>query len=539
MNATELDATAVGKGGAAGNGHAADTDGFDFGGADAGALFDAIADGNGSHVAATRLAGLLVREGVGESEIIDRLEQAYNARPTDRRDAGWHKAVQAVPKLVRAIIAKDASNPADPAVEQPVDAVGTWPAPLADCARIGLIGDFLGMLKGRTEADEAALAFTFLAEFGNVIGRGPHYYVEDSEHPARISVLLVGDSGKARKGSTHNRVRKVFRAVDPHWYTNCHATGLASGEGLISRVRDPVIKADPKTGLDETIDPGVDDKRLLVFAGEFASILAVMSRAGNILGGLLRQASDGEDLHNEAKNNPLRATAPHITVEGHITRLELIATLDTTSVFNGFLNRFVIACCQRSCELPFGDEDDPVDPGVFNAVVAGVSACVALAGRTGRVRMDTAAKALWRREYSRLSAAHPGMFGAATGRAEMHTVRLCVAIALLCNSQTIKVEHLRAALEFWRYAADSARHIWGDKLGDPVADTIISELRRAGDTGMTRTALHKLLGYNASASRITDALGVLARAGMARVERRHIAGTVGRPQEVWFAAVTP
>ena len=88
--------------------------------------------------------------------------------------------------------------------------------------------------------------------------------------------------------------------------------------------------------MDEVIDPGIDDKRLLVFAGEFASILAVMGRSGNILGGLLRQASDGEALHNESKNNPLRATAPHVTVEGHITQRELTATLDNTNIFNGF-----------------------------------------------------------------------------------------------------------------------------------------------------------------------------------------------------------
>ena len=185
----------------------------------------------------------------------------------------------------------------------------------------------------------------------------------------------------------------MFRAVDPHWHTSCYATGLASGEGLISSGARPIIKADPKTGMDEVIDPGITDKRLLVFAGEFASILAVMSRAGNILGGLLRQASDGEDLHNEAKNNPLRATAPHITVEGHITQRELTAALDTTSVFNGFLNRFLVVCCRRSCELPFGDEDNPVDPVVFGRFVAAVSAAVALADRTGRIRMDDAAKA--------------------------------------------------------------------------------------------------------------------------------------------------
>jgi hypothetical protein len=339
----ELDVTAIGKGATAGNGHADDAGGFDFGeGADEATLYCAIAAGNGSHVAATRLAGLMVREGADEASIVRCLRDAYHNRPTDRRDAGWHKAVRAISKLVRSIINKEASKPVDPAVEQPVDAVGTWPAPLADCAKIGLIGGFLAMLEGRTGADPAALAFTFLTQFGSVIGRGPHYHVEDREHPARLSLLLVGDSAKARKGTTHGRVRNVFRVVAPHWYTSCYATGLASGEGLISRVRDATIKADPKTGMDEVIDPGVEDKRLLVFAGEFASILAVMGRSGNILGGLLRQASDGEDLHNEAKNAPLRAAAPHISVEGHITQRELTATLDTTAVFNGFLNRFLV-----------------------------------------------------------------------------------------------------------------------------------------------------------------------------------------------------
>ena len=55
------------------NGITDDADGFDFGeGADEAALFCAIAAGNGSHVAATRLAGLMVREGAGEASIIDR-----------------------------------------------------------------------------------------------------------------------------------------------------------------------------------------------------------------------------------------------------------------------------------------------------------------------------------------------------------------------------------------------------------------------------------------------------------------------------------
>ena len=45
---------------------------------------------------------------------------------------------------------------------------------------------------------------------------------------------------------------------------SCVKTGPSSGEGLISEVRDPV-----EDGA-KVIDPGVEDKRLLVLEAEFA-----------------------------------------------------------------------------------------------------------------------------------------------------------------------------------------------------------------------------------------------------------------------------
>jgi hypothetical protein len=57
--------------------------------------------------------------------------------------------------------------------------------------------------------------------------------------------------------------------------------GLSSGEGLIHAVRDPVTKVN-KEGQEETVDPGVADKRLLIKESEFSRVLRVMGRPENI-----------------------------------------------------------------------------------------------------------------------------------------------------------------------------------------------------------------------------------------------------------------
>ena len=50
--------------------------------------------------------------------------------------------------------------------------------------------------------------------------------------------MLVGDSAKARKGSSFDHVARLLSQADPA-FTSRLSTGLSSGEGLIWTVRDP------------------------------------------------------------------------------------------------------------------------------------------------------------------------------------------------------------------------------------------------------------------------------------------------------------
>jgi hypothetical protein len=108
-------------------------------------------------------------------------------------------------------------------------------------------------------------------------------------------------------------------------------------------------------------------------------------------------------------------------------------------------------------------------------------------------------------------------------------MRLALIYALVDQSGAIRLEHLKAALEVWRYADESARVIFGDALGNPTADRILSLLRGA-ESGLTRTELSDSFGRHATSSQITDALEMLERYGLAEKTSE---ATAGRPAERW------
>src|SRR5262249_16975667 len=126
------------------------------------------------------------------------------------------------------------------------------------------------------------------------------------------------------------------------------------------------------------------------------------------------------------------------------------------------------------------------------------------------------------------------LFGAITSRAEAQVVRLSCIYALLDGSPVVDIQHLRAALALWSYCEQSCRYIFGDALGNPIADRILQALR-ASPKGLNRSQISHLLGRNESASTIKNALGVLAEHGLAV---RKVLQSGGRPEERWYATTT-
>jgi hypothetical protein len=303
---------------------------------------------------------------------------------------------------------------------------------------------------------------------------------------------------------------------------------LSSGEGLIHAVRDPTVRRD-KEGEETLEDEGVTDKRLLALEPELAAALKVASRQGKIVTAVIRQAFDGEKLQTLTRNNPQKATGAHVSMIGHITKNELLRYLTETEAANGFANRFLWIMVRRSKELPFGGRWDEVDTAAF---VGRLKAALAFGSSHRAVACGDDAKELWERVYGPLSEGGLGLLGAVTGRAEAHVVRLAALYAIMDCSREIGADHLKAALALWDYAEDSARYIFGDATGDPVADRIHDALKSAPE-GMTRTQISNLFGRHRDSAEIDRALQTLLTGGRAR---REAEATGGRSAERWFAA---
>jgi Protein of unknown function (DUF3987) len=277
-----------------------------------------------------------------------------------------------------------------------------------------------------------------------------------------------------------------------------------------------------------TIDGGVEDKRLHVIEEEFAQPLKLMSLPGNILSTVLRCAWSHNPLRTLVKNAPAQATGAHISVIGHITEEELKKELGQCELFNGFANRFLWLCVKRSKVLP---EGGLLQQETFSALALGLQTSLKSAATISRMQRDPKAKELWDKVYEQLTADGVGLSGSVTNRAEAQVLRLSILYALGDGSASIKDEHLKAALALWRYCADSARYLFGDRLADLNAQKILEALRTHSD-GMTRTEISEgVFLRHISKSELDSAFSSIEALGLAFKRQEE---TFGRTAERWF-----
>ncbi len=373
----------------------------------------------------------------------------------------------------------------------------------------GLAGEVVRAVEPTSEADPAAILFQTLVGVGSQIGRTASFEAEADRHHLNEFLVLVGRTAKGRKGSSWGRVVHLLRQVEEGWVDQRVQTGLSSGEGLIWGVRDAITKRErtkerggPARFEEVEADPGVEDKRLLVFEPEFANVLKQVERQGNTLSAVLRQAWDAGRLGSLTKNSPAKATDAHISLVGHCTADELRRYLSTTEAANGFGNRHLWVCVQRSKLLPEGGSPDP---RLMADLGARLRDAVAFARTVRAMRRDDEARAAWHEVYGDLSAARPGMAGALLARAEAHVMRLACLYALLDGAAVVRAGHLLAALALWGYVEQSVFHVFGDSTGDPTADEVL-RLLQASPGGMTRTELFNHFGRNLPSDRIGRAL---------------------------------
>jgi hypothetical protein len=527
------------------------------------------------HFAALALAGGLLRAGLttaraetfiravcavaGDDEVQNRVACVADTEKRfkdDKKANGWPKLAELLGQRGNAVITAirgwidteprptmGGTAPAPPTPE-PI-----WPDRPNAAAFPGLAGDIVRAIEPASEADPVALLVQTLVYCGNAIGRGPYFPVEADRHYTNEFVVLVGPTAKGRKGISRSRIHALFAAaeamVDPDavraageatWARDRVQSGLSSGEGLIWAVRDPHCKpervkerGEPVRYETVEVDPGEPDKRLLVYEPEFANVLKQIERQGNTLSAVIRQAWETGTLRALTKNTPARATGAHISLIGHITAEELTRYLSATESANGFGNRFMWFVVKRSKLLPEGGRVDEQD---MDDLAGRIADAVRHAAGVGEMTRDPEARDLWCSVYGELSGDRPGLAGCLLGRAEAHVLRLSMLYALLDQKAVIGAEHLLAALALWDHAEKSVHYVFGDALGDPLADELLLLIRAAGDRGITKNEIVNYTGRHTSAEQRNRALNLLRHYRLAHPRSEP---TGGRPAERWFA----
>ncbi len=390
-----------------------------------------------------------------------------------------------------------------------------WPTPPAAAVYHSLLGQIVSTIAPHTEADPVAILAQLLVAFGAAVGRDAWFTVEATRHHPNEFMLLVGDSAKARKGSSWDHVRQLITATDPSIERRI-LTGLSSGEGLIWAVRDPAGQ-----------DPGIADQRLLVIEPEFASVLKNASRDISTLSPTLRSAWDGRPLAILTRTAPARASNAHIAVIGHITGDELRRYSTSIELANGYLNRILIIACRRQRLLPEGGAQNPLDG---TDLTRQLTRALKHAHTAGDVRLRADTRELWHHAYRQLAQPLPGPVGQITARAEAHTIRLALIYALADGQTQISPAHLTAGLALWDYATHSAAWALAGATGQPIAEHIHTALQ-ASSAGLTRSQISDTLKHNQPAGEIDAALRALQAAGRATVTQ---IATGGRPAQRWM-----
>ncbi|BDD88007.1 hypothetical protein DPPLL_23720 [Desulfofustis limnaeus] len=405
-----------------------------------------------------------------------------------------------------------------------------WPV-LDDKALHGFAGRFVRFATENSEADPAAVLATFLVRFGVEVNN-PILWVGDTKHRANLSAVLVGASSKARKGTSAKPVERLFEPLlldDDNLVGDRARTTpgpFSSGEGIVWAVRDAVWGTDRKTGKLIEVDPGVSDKRLFVLDEEFGGVMTQTRREGNILSMIIRTVWDTGNLDPLTKTSKVKATGAHIGWVSHITVFELLTRLSESESLNGFANRILWVCARRTKLVPW---PAPMDRSILNQYQHELSEILAAHRGTVEVRPDEEVRLAWSDKYYRqLTEERPGLAGCVVNRAESQVMRLAMVYALLDKSHVIRIEHLEAAIAFWRYCEESAMYIFDGRQGDGVAQRIIEHLQ---DGPKTATEIHRLFSSHVTKERLKRALTELEGAGRIGTEKET---TGGRPTTTYF-----
>jgi hypothetical protein len=361
----------------------------------------------------------------------------------------------------------------------------------------------------RTDAGLEGLTVTSLVYLGALMGHQPSTFYGSREQHTNIMAMLVGASGKARKGTTVDLVRSALAQCTDG------VRGLKqsanSGEGLIA------------------LAAKADGAPILIEEEEFDRFLASKGREGSTLSSILRQAFDDIPLTSATAAKVVRADTHHIAMLGNVTDDEIRTSMARVDLKNGFANRILwTGVFPRDVKVSVHDNalDTATRDSIRDAIKWAQTLHRPLVGGVTH-QMDAAARDLLAVAAERYNAG-VGLAPFLSRRLDTIAARIALIYACLDQSRLIEPLHVEAALAVTDYAWLSAQWVFPETTGDARADYVLRHLRVAGF--LNYTELEALIGKRSiDRQQVFDLLGIMGYARQSTRPRRD--GRKGAPQK--------
>jgi hypothetical protein len=429
-----------------------------------------------------------------------------------------------VPKDIAHKLLKTIEQSIGDGEDEAIDVKITRPQPMADEAFYGVLGQIVRKMAPHSEADAPAIMAQLIGAFASMAGYGPHWKINATRHNLNLYFAIVGQSSRARKGTSWDLVEELAGEIDPYWKANCVAHGgMSSGEGFLEQIRDARydrvrVSAKSLEYQEVMVDCGVEDKRILWIEEEFGGVLTAKGREGNILDKNIKNMwGKGQDS-SRSRNKPLTVTNGHVTIIGHITMRELLSKLSAVDTFGGLANRFIWIYAERPRLLPRGGDFRTKD---FATEIKYLRDALDWSRRFDwslPFRMEEDAWHLFDEEglYRHLGRPRAGVMDDLTARAEPQVRRLACVFALSDGDPVVSRRHLEAAHAFWDYSERSVAAIF-DCAPEHHDDAKILDALRAAPDGLNRTEIaRKVFRGNIPADELTAALSRLLESSLIR-----------------------
>lgn len=380
-------------------------------------------------------------------------------------------------------------------VELAMPAIQPFPTGPADIAFVGLAGEAIESLESLTSASRVGMLTVLLSAWGGLFGTRGMYH---GEQPSVVFAVLIGETGRARKGTTTSAVwTALVHALTSGFVSvpigSSRWDGLASGEALVR------ILADAKGG--DQAKPVYG----LIVEEEFERLLRRMRSSDgyqSTLDTYLRQAFDARMIQHVTAAKTVRVQPPYgVSIVGNVTRETLRQNVSPDMARSGFANRFLW--------MPIAERDVDIAGNVPWRFAGGIQAALqdARAAWVGgsTVELEPAALDLLN-DYGQHLRDLPGMVGAMGARLHVIASRVALIHAALDRSAQIGVDLVDRAIALTEYARSGLRWSFRDDLGDEDANALYSACLAAVPDGLSTRSAQAVIGRSGRFMKARDLL---------------------------------